>query len=129
MWLSREAHLNVWKHEHNIPLKKKFLLRISTVNLTKSLVPWGSGDICDAFHDLVALLQFKKREKHPWRSVNFSRIFQYHYHLLTHVLILLLALFIYKKYADVIMYNNHILFPLIWLVKQRVLISKNPVPK
>ena len=23
--------------------------------------------------DLVALVQFKKRENHPWRSVNFSK--------------------------------------------------------
>ena len=29
--------------------------------------------ICDALRDLVAFLQFKNREKHPWRSVNFSK--------------------------------------------------------
>ena len=28
--------------------------------------------ICGALHDLVAFVQFKKCEKHPWRSVNFS---------------------------------------------------------
>ena len=28
--------------------------------------------ICDALSDLVAFLQFGKREKHPWRIVNFS---------------------------------------------------------
>ena len=27
--------------------------------------------ICDALRDLVPFIQFKKREKHPWRSVNF----------------------------------------------------------
>ena len=27
---------------------------------------------CDALHDLVPFVQFKKREKHPWRSVPFS---------------------------------------------------------
>ena len=26
---------------------------------------------CDGLHDLVPFVQFKKREKHPWRSVNF----------------------------------------------------------
>ena len=26
--------------------------------------------ICDALHNLVAFIQFKKREKHSWRSVN-----------------------------------------------------------
>ena len=29
--------------------------------------------ISDALRDLVAFAQFKKREKHPWRSVNFSK--------------------------------------------------------
>ena len=28
--------------------------------------------ICDALCDLVPFVQFKNREKHPWRSVNFS---------------------------------------------------------
>ena len=31
-------------------------------------------DICGALRDLVAFVQFKKREKHPWRSVNFSKV-------------------------------------------------------
>ena len=30
--------------------------------------------ICGALHDLVAFVQFKKGEKHPWRSVNFSKV-------------------------------------------------------
>ena len=30
--------------------------------------------ICDALCDLVPFVQFKKREKHPWRSVNFSKV-------------------------------------------------------
>ena len=30
--------------------------------------------ICDALRDLVPFLQFKKHEKHPWRSVNFSKV-------------------------------------------------------
>ena len=30
--------------------------------------------ICDALRDLVPLVQFKEREKHPWRSVNFSKV-------------------------------------------------------
>ena len=28
--------------------------------------------ICDALRDFVPFVQFKKRGKHPWRSVNFS---------------------------------------------------------
>ena len=30
--------------------------------------------MCDAVRDLVAFVQFKKPEKHPWRSVNFSKV-------------------------------------------------------
>ena len=30
--------------------------------------------ICDVFRDLVPLEQFKKREKHPWSSVTFSKV-------------------------------------------------------
>ena len=31
-------------------------------------------DICDVLRDLVHFVQFKKREKHPWRSVTFSEV-------------------------------------------------------
>ena len=33
-------------------------------------------EIWGALRDLVLFVQFKKREKHPWRSVNFSKIAQ-----------------------------------------------------
>ena len=29
---------------------------------------------CDALPDLVSFVQFKKHEKHPWKSVNFSKV-------------------------------------------------------
>ena len=35
---------------------------------------WESNAICDALRDLVPFVQFKKREKHPCRSVNFSKV-------------------------------------------------------
>ena len=31
---------------------------------------YGPLKICGALRNLVAFVQFKKREKHPWRSVN-----------------------------------------------------------
>ena len=34
-------------------------------------LPLGNR-ICDALRDLVLFVQFKKREKHPWRSVTYS---------------------------------------------------------
>ena len=30
--------------------------------------------ICDVLRDLVPFVQFKKCEKHPWRSVTFSKV-------------------------------------------------------
>ena len=30
--------------------------------------------ICDALRNLLSFVQFRKREKHPWRSVTFSKI-------------------------------------------------------
>ena len=33
-----------------------------------------SYNICDALRDLVPLVQFKKRENHPWRSATFSKV-------------------------------------------------------
>ena len=30
--------------------------------------------ICDVLRDLVPFAQFKKREKHPWRSASFSKV-------------------------------------------------------
>ena len=30
--------------------------------------------MCDALRDLVPFVQFKKREKHSWMSVNFSKV-------------------------------------------------------
>ena len=39
---------------------------------SKSLTKWCEV-ICDALHDFVPFAQFKKREKHPWRSVTFSK--------------------------------------------------------
>ena len=30
--------------------------------------------ICDVLRDLVPFVQFKKHEKHPWRSVTFSKV-------------------------------------------------------
>ena len=33
-----------------------------------------SVGICDALRDLVPFVQFKNRDKHPWRSSTFSKV-------------------------------------------------------
>ena len=40
--------------------------------MTVSLDIGHKLDICDALHDLVLFVQFKKRGKHPWRNVTLS---------------------------------------------------------
>ena len=37
-------------------------------------VPRETNTNFDALRDLVPFVQFKKREKHPWRSVTFSKV-------------------------------------------------------
>ena len=34
----------------------------------------SNREISDTLHDLVSFVQFKKIEKHPWRSVTFSKV-------------------------------------------------------
>ena len=29
---------------------------------------------CDALRNLASIVQFKKRQRHPWRSVTFSKV-------------------------------------------------------
>ena len=36
--------------------------------------PPNHENICVALRDIVPCGQFKKREKHPWRSVAFSKV-------------------------------------------------------
>ena len=37
----------------------------------------SSKSICDVLRDLVSFVQFKKREKQPWRSVTLSKVADY----------------------------------------------------
>ena len=34
--------------------------------------------ICDGLRDLVSFVHFKKREKHPWRNVTFTKVADFH---------------------------------------------------
>ena len=58
-------------------IRYKIVRTFSNVNdecffhLLKSFI---SNLKCGALRDLVLLVQFKKREKHPWRNVNFSKV-------------------------------------------------------
>ena len=46
-----------------------------TTNHTIRYLSDGYIDVkCDALRDLVAFVQFKKHERHPWRSVNFNKV-------------------------------------------------------
>ena len=48
------------------------MITITAVNMKDRGV--NMKTIYDALHDLVQSVQFKKREKHPWKSVTFSKV-------------------------------------------------------
>ena len=51
---------------------KKMRLKVYLRSCQTSMIELLLEKICDALSNLVPFVQFKKREKHPWRSVNFS---------------------------------------------------------
>ena len=54
-----------------------YFAKASSRYLAKMTFRFGfkkSFDKCGALRDLVPFVQFKKHEKHPWRSVNFSKV-------------------------------------------------------
>ena len=53
---------------------QNFAILEMIVTLKLPMEKIGRVHTCDALLDLVAFVQFKKREKHPWRSVNFSKV-------------------------------------------------------
>ena len=63
-------------------MKKKFsAIFLADINqITKGVLekPFKSTENCffiyDALFDFVPFVQFKKREKHPWRNVTFSNV-------------------------------------------------------
>ena len=52
-------------------LEKIATLLYKIINLTTAC---QDREICDALRDLLPFVQFKKREKHPWRNVTFSKV-------------------------------------------------------
>ena len=44
------------------------------VNFELSEYPLSKIKHCDALRNLVPFVQFKKCEKHPWRSATFSKV-------------------------------------------------------
>ena len=44
------------------------------VSASHSIIIDEAFPICDILRVLVTFVQFKKREKHPWRSVTFSKV-------------------------------------------------------
>ena len=61
------------QHSKNV-IKSRIILQQDSysLHLMKFISVKTLKHRCDVLHDLVPLVQFKKREKHPWRSVSFS---------------------------------------------------------
>ena len=50
-----------------------YLLSVSSYSHELKTTSYAKKN-CDVLRDLVPFVQFKKREKHPWRSVTFSEV-------------------------------------------------------
>ena len=55
-------------HENLVPVVRKVQTRLTRIIMVRLIY------LCDALRDLVPIVQFKKLEKHPWGSVNFSKV-------------------------------------------------------
>ena len=55
-------------HENLILVVRKVQTRLTRIIMVRLIY------LCDALRDLVPIVQFKKLEKHPWGSVNFSKV-------------------------------------------------------
>ena len=77
--LERRAKLIILVSQKTLPvyLSGSFLIpylwlqKLSYFTLLQDVCSWN---VCGALCDLVPCGQFKKREKHPWRSVTFSKV-------------------------------------------------------
>ena len=58
----------------NFQVKNLFLLELYLIAFYLVYATFTHVIICDVLHDLVPFVQFKKREKQPWRSVTFSKV-------------------------------------------------------
>ena len=57
--------------------QKLKLMEMHTPSLLRTIYAhYTTGLDSDVLHDLVPFVQFKKREKHPWRSATFSKVFR-----------------------------------------------------
>ena len=57
--------------------QKLKLMEMQTPSPLRTIyVHYTIGLDSDVLHDLVPFVQFKKREKHPWRSATFSKVFR-----------------------------------------------------
>ena len=65
--MSREQMLKKW-------LMSFFQKKLVPSSFYNQILYQKTGYKCDALHDLVTFVQFKKREKHPWRKVNFNKV-------------------------------------------------------
>ena len=53
---------------------RKLLSFLNLFILTTEVSPSTSHTICDALHDFISFIQFKKHEKYPWWNVTISKV-------------------------------------------------------
>ena len=101
LWFTKATTSNIWKHEYVSNQQKGFVQIFSitsavdnwfidnlfNISLSPPIIQnrsdsiFSSYSICDVLRDLVLFVQFKKREKHPLRSITFSKVAGFLYNL------------------------------------------------
>ena len=77
--ISYVIFLLVWRHNHLQKLLQSYKIFSGSSLMDDNLDPTlllksQPVKICGTLGDLVSFVQFKKCEKHPWRSVTFSKV-------------------------------------------------------
>ena len=73
--LQCDAETSKWVTVTKLQIEENIAMKGKRLNITKEMISVQYGNyICDALRDLLPFVQFRKREKHPWRSVTFSKV-------------------------------------------------------
>ena len=72
---SRGTTLSVAFSTRSATMNEKSVFYLSSLLLHSFILIYHCNVICDALRASVPFVKFKEHEKHPWRSVNFSKVY------------------------------------------------------
>ena len=73
------TNVNKLLNKNFVEIRRTNKFKVSEMtNILKSVREMLLIWLCDALRDLVQFLQFKKRKKHQWRGVTFSKVARFY---------------------------------------------------